>query len=406
MSAPKLSNILAQQAVDAVAQFGSSGKAAEVLRVPAETVRARRREGAARGLKPSGNRIISPEDSLKRQVTRLESDLRSATQKSIDEESIRRHIIKLADSATRLETPEWVIEPAGRASSPGVPTLFFSDLHWGEVVQPSQINGVNQYNLKIAKTRLHNCFGSAVKLLRIISPKMDYPGLVMPLGGDLVSGNIHDELTATNELNTMPTVLDLYGELVALITAAADTFGRVFVPAVSGNHGRDTHKIWSKDRHATSFDWLLCCLLAKRFEGDKRVTFHIPDGPDAYYRIYNHRYLLTHGDQFRGGDGLIGALGPIVRGDHKKRSRNAQIDMEYDTMICGHWHQYVHLTRLIVNGSLKGLDEYAYSNNFPFEQPQQALWLTHQKYGITYRMPVLVERQRPAAKTSWVAIAA
>lgn len=29
-------------------------------------------------------------------------------------------------------------------------------------------------------------------------------------------------------------------------------------------------------------------------------------------------YLLTHGDQFRGGDGVIGALGPIIRGDHKK----------------------------------------------------------------------------------------
>jgi hypothetical protein len=135
--------------------------------------------------------------------------------------------------------------------------------------------------------------------------------------------------------------------------------------------------------HHTSFDWLLYCFLAKHFEGDKRVTFLIPDGPDAYYKIYGHRYLLTHGDQFRGGDGMIGALGPIIRGDHKKRSRNSQIDMGYDTLLLGHWHQYIHLTRLIVNGSLKGYDEYAYSNNFPFEQPQQALWLTHPKYGIT-----------------------
>ena len=31
--------------------------------------------------------------------------------------------------------------------------------------------------------------------------------------------------------------------------------------------------------------------------------------------------------------GMIGALGPIIRGDHKKRSRNAQIDMEYDVML-------------------------------------------------------------------------
>ena len=101
---------------------------------------------------------------------------------------------------------------------------------------------------------------------------------------------------------------------------------------------------------------------------------------------------------------MIGALGPIIRGDHRKRSRNGQIDLSYDVMICGHWHQYMHLTRLIVNGSLKGYDEYAYTNNFGFEQPQQALWLTHPKHGITFRMPVYVDRDRAAPKTAWVSI--
>ena len=45
---------------------------------------------------------------------------------------------------------------------------------------------------------------------------------------------------------------------------------------------------------------------------DPRIRFAIPDGPDCLYQVFNHRYLLTHGDQFRGGDGLIGCLGPIV----------------------------------------------------------------------------------------------
>jgi hypothetical protein len=202
----------------------------------------------------------------------------------------------------------------------------------------------------------------------------------------------------------MPSVLDMYGVLVGVINRLADTFGQVMLPCVTGNHGRDTMKIWNKDRHHTSFDWLLFRFLAKHFENDKRITFFVPDGPDAYYRIYQHRYLLSHGDQFRGGDGMIGALGPIIRGDHKKRSRNAQIDMEYDTLCIGHWHQYIHLHRLIVNGSLKGYDEYAYNNNFGFEPPSQALWITHPKHRITFRMPVYVDRKREAAKTNWVSI--
>jgi len=27
------------------------------------------------------------------------------------------------------------------------------------------------------------------------------------------------------------------------------------------------------------------------------VQFAIPDGADCLYRVYNHRYLFTHGDQ-------------------------------------------------------------------------------------------------------------
>lgn len=406
---PRLSKELCIEAVRAFEQCGRNvQKAAEFLGIPRSTMNDRLNSAKMEGL--SGDSVPVDEvaklkdkvRTLEQTLRRTQTDLSDAAQKTLGEEEIRRKIIGLKQSVESAETPEWVTKPAEKESAPGVPTLFLSDFHWGEVVHPSQINNVNKYNLAIAQRRLSETLESSVTLLRIISPKMDYPGIVIPLGGDMVSGNIHDELSTSNELNTMPTVLDLFGHLVKLIAMAADQFGRVFLPCVTGNHGRDTHKIWAKDRHHTSFDWLLYCFLAKHFEEDKRITFLIPDGPDAYYKIFGHRYLLTHGDQFRGGDGLIGALGPIIRGDHRKRSRNSQINMEYDTLLLGHWHQYMHLTRLIVNGSLKGMDEYAYSNNFPFEQPQQALWLTHPRHGITFRMPVYVNRGAKQAQQPWV----
>lgn len=407
MSAQELSRQQAQQVVNMVAACGGNrAEASRKYKIAVATLKSRLLVATRLNLTPNNDPIEDPTSAeyLKQKVKALESELANAQKKSLSEAEIRRTIISLADDVAKTTTPDWVLDITGPGSSPGVPTLFLSDFHWGEVVHPSQINGVNKFNIEIARKRLKLAGERSVRLLSIISPKLDYPGIVMPLGGDMVSGNIHDELTASNEINTMPTVVDLFGELVALISFMADTFGKVFLPCVTGNHGRDTVKIWNKDRHHTSFDWLLYVFLAKRFEGDKRVTFLIPDGPDAYFKIFNHRYLLTHGDQFRGGDGMIGALGPIIRGDHKKRSRNAQIDMEYDTMLLGHWHQLIHLNRLIVNGSLKGYDEYAYSNNFGFEVPQQALWLTHPKYGITYRSPVFVDRIRAAAKTAWVSV--
>jgi len=54
---------------------------------------------------------------------------------------------------------------------------------------------------------------------------------------------------------------------------------------------------------------------------------------------------------------------------------------------------------------LKGYDEYAAQGNFGFEPPIQSLFVTHPKYGITYRMPVLCEQPkgRPT-KAPWVSM--
>ena len=229
-----------------------------------------------------------------------------------------------------------------------------------------------------------------------------YPGLVMCLAGDFFSGTIHEELTATNELPTIPTLLDLYGVMIACVSRMADEFGKVFLPCVTGNHSRTTPKVQSKQRAFTNFDWMFYKLLDKHFENDPRVTFFIPDGPDAYYRIYNTRYLLKHGDSYRGGDGIIGCLGPITRGDMKGRSRNAAIGQNYDVALVGHFHQLIQTERIIVNGSLVGYNEYAYAGGFGFEKPRQALWVTHKTKGITLRMPVNADPDDVQDPTPWV----
>lgn len=388
-------------AVNARQKYGSRSAASRALNISSTTLQYRCAEADRLGVKPSDKTPLH-EEGLKAQVKQLTAELKKASQQSADAAAIKAVIGGMCERTAELDPPKWLSSQLNTASSPGVPTLFLSDFHWGEVVHPSQINNVNQFNLSIARKRLQYTVETGIHLCKLLSAKMDYPGIVCALGGDMISGNIHEELMASNEIPTMPTVLDLYGHLITAIEALADNFGKVFLPCVGGNHGRDTHKIWAKGRNHTSFDWLLYQFLAKHFEKDKRITFYIPDGPDAYYRVYDYKYLLTHGDQFRGGDGMIGALGPIIRGDHKKRSRNSQIDMDYDTMICGHWHQMMMLTRLIVNGSLKGYDEYAYSGNFPFELPTQGLWLTHPRHGITYRMHVYAESKARPRVSEWV----
>lgn len=407
MPQQKLDKKTLQQTVDAYHKTGSKAEAARLLGINPRTYDGRYEVAMQKGIQPTVKPLEEKDtedvflqlSEARAKIRALETAATAQAKEQLTADYIKKKIIELRDE--QVDIPDWILKPP-KENTAGVPTLFASDWHWAEIVDPKQIGGVNQYNITISQQRAKALIETAIDLLNNHLKNPDYPGIVFALGGDMVSGDIHEELVATNEVEIMPTVLDLFGVLSWCIATLADTFGRVFVPCVTGNHGRNTHKIRAKGRNYTSFDWLVYNFLAKRFEDDSRVQFLIPDGPDAYYQIYSHRYLLTHGDQFRGGDGMIGALGPIIRGDHRKRSRNAQIDKDYDTMLLGHWHQLIQLQRLIVNGSLKGYDEYANQNNFPYEPPRQALWITHPQHGITFSAPVNVERKRVVGRTEWV----
>lgn len=389
-------------ACKAMSKHGSQTRAAKALGISRGGLEGRLRMAEARGL--NAHSTVVAEDNPQERIRILEAELKVHRNAVFDADFIKSQIIKL--DRQLVAPPNWLLRPKRAFKGAGVPTLFMSDFHWGEVVDPNQIGGVNTYDMTIARERLRTMVEVSIDLLdnHIVSDG-GYPGVVVALGGDMVSGDIHEELSATNEQEMMPVVVDLWGNLVWALETLAEKYGRVFAVCVTGNHGRNTKKMRAKGRVFTSFDWLLYQFLAKRFENDPRIKFMIPDGPDAYYSVMGHRYLLTHGDQFRGGDGMIGALGPIIRGDHRKRSRNAQIGMEYDTMLMGHWHQLIQLQRLIVNGSLKGYDEYANDSNFPYERPRQALWLTHPEQGITFSAPVNVDRtlDSKGPAPSWVA---
>jgi hypothetical protein len=142
--------------------------------------------------------------------------------------------------------------------------------------------------------------------------------------------------------------------------------------------------------------------IAHSHQSDPRVTFYIPDGSDVLYRIYGTRYLGTHGDQFKSGDSIIGAIGPITRGAQKKLARNVAVDQAFDVMIFGHWHQRMLSSQLRGNSSLKGLDEYAYQGNFKYEPPSQNFFMTHPDHGITFDAPLLADAAEKSNKTEWV----
>lgn len=333
----------------------------------------------------------------------LRKELEAAKANSLTAKTITDVLGTTVLDLNKYQAPVWTYEPK-QAKALGVPHLTLSDLHWGERVFKDQLGGVNEFNLTIARRRLKTVIHGTIALAQRLDPEMRYPGMTVALGGDMAGGDIHEELKSTNELPTIPIVLDLFDELVPGLTLLADSFGKLLIPCVTGNHDRNGKKIQAKDRHFTSYAWLLYQFLARHFREDERFTFYIPDSSDALYQNYGVRYNLTHGDQFRGGDGIIGPLGPITRGDQKKLVARQAVNQDYDVLVYGHFHQRIITPRQRGNGTLKGYDEFAYTNNFRFEPPTQNFWVTHPDHGIIWDTPVFCEPNSLRRKTAWASI--
>jgi hypothetical protein len=334
---------------------------------------------------------------LRFQNKSLTADIKAIERQNDTALSIRKTIYGLAEP--NVNPPKWLTQDRV-AGSPGIPVTLWSDWHWGEIVRSTEVGGVNEFNRKIAKERLRRLVNNIIDLSMKHMVKPSYPGIVVCLGGDMISGNIHEELRETNDGHVQQSLIEVQDELAAALTIMADKFGKVFVPCVVGNHGRTTMKPRAKGRVFENYEWNLYCQLERYFRNDKRVQFAIPGETDVYFPVLGHRFLLTHGDTLgvRGGDGIIGALGPIARGAVKVGRSEAQIGRDFDTLLMGHWHTYIprgEASNVIVNGTLKGYDEYARLYlRVPYSRPSQALWFVDEKHGITAQWQVFLDERR------------
>lgn len=394
MASVPLSKELAQQALNEFYKNGKSLiKSSTALGIPNSTFRARLDSAKRYGLIPHKVYLSDPNVhkilNLERELSQLRAINSSLSQETSGLESIKEFIHKCT---TPARPPNWTLLKGNNSSGTGIPTLQCSDWHYDEVVYANQINGVNAFNRTISQRRIKTLFYETVDILKNKVANPTYDKIVLLLGGDLLSGNIHEELRETNEVPLAKSLIAILDNLIAGIVLLLDHFKYVEVHGLPGNHGRMDKKPRYKNRVFDNFEWILLQFLMKHFKGEDRVHFNISDGADLRFNIYKTRYLMTHGDQFKGGSGISGVLAPLMLGDHRKRKRSMACDQPYDYLLMGHFHQMLFVKGIIVNGSLKGYDEYAFQNNFEFEVPTQNLWLTHPIYGITTRWPIYLEK--------------
>jgi hypothetical protein len=300
-------------------------------------------------------------------------------------------VLQTIDTAV-VKPPRWTVAHPSKGGRKAIVTLQLTDTHFDEVVNPAEVGYINAYDRTIAEQRLRRWVERSIILARDYMAGVEYEGCAVLATGDIFSGDIHDELKLSNESPLFASLLHWLDPLTAAIQTLADEFGKLHLAAVVGNHGRNTHRPIYKGRAQNNVEWMLWRILARQFATDERVTFQVSDAIDLTVRLYNTTYLLTHGDEFKGGSGISGAKAPLMLGQHRTIMRQMATTSPVDYLVVGHFHQLQLPSQgIVLGGSLKGYDEYAFGKRFRPEVPQQAFWLTSAEHGPTISAPVLVQ---------------
>lgn len=346
------------------------------------------------------------EESLRREVLALRGQIALIKRENETAESIRRKIFDLAERPP--DPPAWTLRERGGSGHRGIPITIWSDWHWGESVVAEQVGGVNEFTRKVAERRVKRLVETTRDIAdnHMGSAKKPYPGIIICLGGDMMTGDIHDDLRETSWATPQQTINELTDVLAASIDNLATHFGNAFIPCVVGNHGRDTLKPRSSNVVFTSHEWVIYTNLERHFRSTKRVQFLISPDIDAHFRTFGHRFLLTHGDRMgvKGGNALIGVIGPIIRGAIKVGQAERRIGRDFDTLLVCHYHALMEPPHIFGNGSLIGYSHYARNMlRADPERPAQWLFFNHASHGNTARWPIYLEdKLRAEMDKEWV----
>ena len=311
----------------------------------------------------------------------------SQLRKELDEAETLLAEIEYLKELDDVTPPPWLTNAEGHTEK-ATPFLMLSDLHLDEIVDLVEMDGQNEYNRQIAEQRFANVIDRTIEFCDSHVAGLEFDGIVCALGGDIITGVIHDELAETNAATVPETIVHWAPILASGLTRLADHFGKVFVPCVDGNHDRSYKKMRMKKRSVSSNTWIIYNMIKMLVADDDRIEVHVSKSPEYLFNVYDTRFMLDHGDKFRGGGGIGGIYPPMLKWLGRKMNVPGR---GFDYAVIGHWHQLIYHSDIIVNSSLKGFDEYARAKGFRFEKPQQALFFVSPGEGITMRTQIMAD---------------
>ena len=384
-----------QETVDAVAKYGSIAAAARKMNIPRRTLSGRYTKAIDKGYS-AGTPMLTPDQEIG-----LDSKLKSTT---LSYRLLKKKYEELLDISRKqsegLSNIDVLTQKIGsvkheqiKITSDGKPSestavIMCSDLHFEETVDPETIDGLNEYNPKIAQTRLHKVFQNGLKLVEMSRSKSNIKKLILWLGGDFIAGYIHEELMESNSMSPIDASIQVYKLLVSSIDFLVENgkLDEIVVVTSVGNHARTTDKIRISTSVENNYEWLIYNFLESYYEKSDVVKFKLSRSYFNYLEVYGYMLRFHHGNYIRYGGGVGGITVPLNKAIAQwNQAKPVYMD------IFGHWHQRISTKNAICNGSIIGYGPYAMSIKAAFERPQQSFFLMHPRWGRTLEAPIFVD---------------
>ena len=364
--------------------------------------------------------VLHPEDSL---AERIKLDKKVATHKS--EAAFYK---KLYNSSLKDDTKkELIVETIQEFTKafPSVPlkhldktdkTPFgqqtqimvapLSDTHVGEQVYKEQMRGLNEYNFDIFNKRMYGWANQILKLATFRRQAAPIDELIVPMLGDMISGDIHDELARSNMANCMEQMIRGASIISQALMYMAPHFTKITIPCVVGNHGRMTRKPPMKDKYM-DWDYMLYQWIAAFCKNQDNLKFHIPRSFLTTFNIHDKVVLIMHGDSISGAGSsgsITGAIAKLRSVFQYRKALQREIEeamdddskIEFDSVMIGHFHRIDEIDigtgQLLICGTMKGPDEFALQRLHAATAPKQIVTYWHPQAGYISRDIIYLNR--------------
>ncbi len=262
---------------------------------------------------------------------------------------------------------------------------LLSDVHSEELVIPCASTKFNAYSLEICEQRLGRFFSGVRWQIEFKRPAFMIRDVVLWFGGDMMTGQIHEENVETGQLSPIETLVWLKPRLIAGIKQLLEDekIETLYVVCSYGNHGRNTKKPMRARGAAHSYEWLMYQDLADHFKDERRVKFLATPEGHQYLGIYDWMTHWHHGDETSGGRGVGGIMIPLNKA---VSDWNAIIRADFHNV--GHFHQEIQTDELTVNNCLIGYNAYGKSIRARPSFAGQACYIIDSKRGKCERTTI------------------